>query len=245
MSESTTSVDMKEVSWTPVLEKYFAETAEKSDGLAWMHGESELIYNRRRTFIDLPVIVGSGAIAFLNAGSGSLFGSDPTMASIALGIGSLFVGTINTLGSYFAWAKRAEGHRIAALSYAKQSRFLRVEMGLPRDERMRPGDLLKMIKNETDRLAETAPAVPPSIRDKFKARFKTATVAKPEIANGLHPVTVYVSQSTESALAVSVPRSAAGHPALLQPTAATPLSEGPPRTVSASSFPTDEEQTHS
>jgi hypothetical protein len=158
-----------------------------------MHGEAELVYARRRTWIDLPVILGSGAIAFLNAGSSSLF-EDSKMASISLGIGSLVVGTINTLGSYFAFAKLAEGHRIAALSYSKQGRFLRVELGLPRDERMRPGDLLKLVKNETDRLAETAPAVPPAVRQKFKTRFKSAPIAKPTVANGIHPAEVYQEQ---------------------------------------------------
>jgi hypothetical protein len=195
MSDSVSS----DISWTPVLEKYFAETGEKSEGLAWMHGESELIFTSKRTWIDLPVIIGSGVVGFLNAASSSLF-SDPMIASVALGVGSLVIGTLNTLGSYYGFARRAEGHRIAALSYSKLSRFLRVEMGLPRDERMRPGDLLKMVKTETDRLAETAPAVPPEIRDLFRKRFKADTVAKPEIANGLHPVSVFVESSQTSGL---------------------------------------------
>jgi hypothetical protein len=198
MSDSVTA----DISWTPVLEKYFAETGEKSEGLAWMHGESELLYTSKRTWIDLPVIIGSGIVGFLNAASSSLF-SDPVIASVALGVGSLVIGTMNTLGSYFGFARRAEGHRIAALSYHKLSRFLRVEMGLPRDERMRPGDLLKMIKTETDRLAETAPAVPPEVRDLFRKRFKAETVAKPPEVNGLHHVEVFVE--TTQTLEVSSP----------------------------------------
>lgn len=210
MSEASV---VENVSWTPVLEKFFAESAEKADGLAWCHGEAELIYNRLRTLIDLPVIIGSGAIAFLNAGSSSLF-QDSKMASIALGIGSLLVGTINTMGSYFAWAKRAEGHRIAALSYAKQARFLRVELGLPRAERMLPGDLLKLVKNETDRLAETAPAVPPDVRQKFKTRFKSSTIAKPMITNGIHPVQVYQEQEAVLVAEAGAPPLSSSHDAL-------------------------------
>lgn len=237
---SETSIDVKEVSWTPVLEKFFADSAEKADGLAWCHGESELIYNRLRTFIDLPVIIGSGAIAFLNAGSSSLF-TDAKMASIALGIGSLLVGTINTLGSYFAWARRAEGHRIAALSYAKQARFLRVEMGLPRLERMAPGDLLKMVKNEIDRLAETAPAVPPEVRQKFKARFKSAAIAKPEITNGIDHVIVYTNQTELSPQAGTEPPQPAGRPLLSLRSAGDMSSASPVSSASASGSPTGED----
>lgn len=216
---------LTEISWTIVLERYFADTAEKSEGLSWMHGESELIFNSKRTWIDLPVIIGSGIVGFLNAGSPSLF-NDPTIASIALGVGSLAIGTLNTLGSYYAFARKAEGHRVASLSYAKLSRFLRVELGLPRDERMRPGDLLKMVKTEIDRLAETAPAVPMEIRDKFRKRFREATVAKPECANGLHPVSVFIepSQTIES------------HPA---ESAASPVADRPSLTLRMAPAPSD------
>ena len=212
MSETSAA----DITWTPVLERYFAETGEKSEGLSWMHGESELIFAAKRTWIDLPVIIGSGVVGFLNAGSSSLF-SDPVMASVALGVGSLAIGILNTLGSYYSFSRRAEGHRIAALSYAKLSRFLRVEMGLPRDERMRPGDLLKMVKTETDRLAETAPAIPPDVRNTFRKRFHDVSVAKPECANGLHPVTVFtdeVIQISASSPVASELQPSVGHPAL-------------------------------
>jgi hypothetical protein len=209
-----------------------------------MHGEAELIYARRRTWIDLPVILGSGAIAFLNAGSSSLF-DDSKMASISLGIGSLVVGTINTLGSYFSWAKRAEGHRIAALSYSKQGRFLRVELGLPRDERMRPGDLLKMVKNDIDRLAETAPAVPPEVRQKFKVRFKTAPIAKPEVANGIHEAIIYVSQNSAQLAEETVLPLAAVRPSLVIRSASDLSVAGPESSESASASPISEERKHS
>ena len=242
MSEA--SIDGKDISWTPVLERYFAESAEKADGLSWMHGEAELKYARLRTWIDLPVILGSGAIAFLNAGSSSLF-EDAKMASISLGIGSLVVGTINTLGSYFAWAKRAEGHRIAAISYAKQARFLRVEMGLPRPERMSPGDLLKLVKNETDRLAEIAPAIPTDVRATFKARFKSVAIAKPEVANGIHPVSIFISQTSELPPADTVLKLQDVRPSLVLRSASDLSAVSPESSESASASPTDEEQTHS
>ena len=186
MSDTTS----KDITWTPVLERYFKATAEKSEGLAWIHDQAEQLFNWRRVFIELPVIIGSGAIAFLNGASSSIF-DDAKLSSVYLGIASFAVGTINTIGSYYGFAKRAEGHRIAALSYSKLNRFLAIEMSLPRDERMRPGDLLKMVKQEIDRLNETSPAVPLSIRSLYKSRFSTLPIAKPEISNGLHAVEIY------------------------------------------------------
>jgi hypothetical protein len=179
------------IHWTERLEEYFVTTGEKANCLAWVHKKSEELFSVRKTFIDLPVIVGSGVIAFLNAGSQSMF-DDARLASISLGVGSLVVGILNTMGTYFGWAKRAEGHRISAINYAKLYRFIAVELALPRDERMTPHDFLKMVKDSYDRLAEISPLVPASIIHKFQKRFKKVhDIAKPEEANGLHKIEVY------------------------------------------------------
>jgi hypothetical protein len=186
------SVDMAtNIRWTEKLEDYFVATGEKAHCLSWIHKRAEELYSVRRTFIDLPVIVGSGVIAFLNAGSQSMF-EDARLASISLGVGSLVVGILNTLGTYFGWSKRAEGHRISAIDYAKLYRFIAIEMALPREERMSPKDLLKKVKDDYDRLAEISPLVPPSIIAKFKRQFKKETsISKPEEANGLHKIEVF------------------------------------------------------
>jgi hypothetical protein len=179
------------ISWTNALEDYFASTGEKASGLAWVHKKAEAIYSNRRTYIDLPVIIGSGVIAFLNAGSSSLF-EDQRIASTALGVGSLFMGILNSFGTYFGWAKRAEGHRISAIHYAKLYRFISVELRLPRNERMSPHDLLKYVKDQYDRLAEISPMVPEIVIKEFQHKFKNEkSISKPEEANGLHKIDIY------------------------------------------------------
>lgn len=179
------------ISWTNRLEEYFASTGEKASGLAWVHKRAEAIYSNRRTYIDLPVIIGSGVIAFLNAGSSSLF-EDPKISSVALGVGSLFMGILNSFGTYFGWSKRAEGHRISAIHYAKLYRFITVELSLPRIERMSPHDLLKYVKDQYDRLAEISPMVPEIVIREFQHKFKNQKdISKPEEANGLHKIDIY------------------------------------------------------
>ena len=201
MGDANSTEISANIHWTDKLEAYFVSTGEKAHCLGWVHKQAESMYSNRRTFIDLPVIVGSGVIAFLNAGSQSMF-EDPRISSIALGVGSLFVGILNTLGSYFGWAKRSEGHRISAIHYAKLYRFISVEMALPREERMSPHDLLKYVKDQYDRLAEISPLVPAAIIQKFQKRFKKYTdISKPEEANGLEKITVYKPSPAEEAAA--------------------------------------------
>jgi len=196
--------EIGEVSWNPVLEKYFAESGERAHCLSWLHKRCEEIYSKRKTFIDLPVIIGSGVIAFLNAGSSSMFEGQTQLSSISLGIGSLAVGILNTLGSYFAWAKRSEGHRISSIQYGRLYRFLSIEMSLPREERMNPSDLLKYTKDSYDRLQETSPLVPADVVNEFKSKFsKYEDIAKPDEAAGIVKIVVYPEQQPR--LTIRVP----------------------------------------
>ena len=190
MGENNSVEISASISWTIKLEEYFASTGEKANGLAWVHKRAEAIYSNRRTYIDLPVIIGSGVIAFLNAGSQSLF-SDPKISSVALGVGSLAMVILNSFGTYFGWSKRAEGHRISAIHYAKLYRFISVELSLPRNERMPPQALLKYVKDQYDRLAEISPMVPEIVIKEFQHKFKHENISKPEEANGLHKIDIY------------------------------------------------------
>lgn len=189
MSEATVGI----VTWTAALETYFKNTGERSHTLGMMHLEAEQIVSAKRTAIDLPVIVLSGVTGFVSALSSSpMLSPNQALISVVLGVTSLFVSTLNTTGSYFQFAKRAEGHRIAGIQFSKLYRFLAIEMGLPREERMQPHDLLKMTKETYDRLQEISPPLPDSTTEKYKAKFKDAKdIAVPEECNGLERIIVY------------------------------------------------------
>jgi len=180
------------VSWSSALEEYFASTGEKAHCLSYLHKRSEMLYSQRRTWIDLPVIVLSSVVGFLSVGSSSMFQGNEMGASIGLGIGSLMVSVLQTVNTYFGWAKRAEGHRIASIQYARLYRFLNIEMNLPRNERSTPHDLLKSTKEQYDRLAEISPLLPQLALDEFKTKFaKDTEISKPEEANGLEKIVIY------------------------------------------------------
>lgn len=180
------------ISWSPTLEDYFVATGEKCRCLAWLHNRSEAMYSRRRQVIDLPTIVLGSVVGFLQVGSQSMF-KNTEMASVYLGIASLFVSVMNTINSYYQWAKRAEGHRINALHYGKLYRYICVQMGLPQNERIRAADFLNMVKESYDRLQEVAPPIPNEIVSEFKQKFsdkKYESVARPEETNGLEKIRV-------------------------------------------------------
>ena len=183
-----------EIHWTPELEEYFASTGEKAHCLSWVHKKAEERYSRFKTYIDLPVIVISSITGFVSAGSTNMFPGNQQLATICIGVSSLLVSTLNMTGTYFGWARRAEGHRLSSIHYAKLYRFCLIEMKLPREERKTPHDLLKYVKDQVDNLAEVSPMLPPQIIAEFKEQFdneKYNEVSKPEEANGLEKITVF------------------------------------------------------
>lgn len=186
----------KSIHWNERLEEYFASTGEKAHCLSWCHKRAEERYSASSIWIDLPVIVLGVLNGATSIGSKSLFG-DSDYASVGIGAVALITSILNTIGSYFAWARRAEAHKISSLQYAKLYRFLSIEMSLPRDERMTPKELLKYVKEQYDRLSEISPLIPPQVIATFKQQFNNITdISKPEETNGLEAI--YIFKETPS-----------------------------------------------
>lgn len=188
MSDIASSIE-----WTENLETFFAQTGERCHGLSWCHKQSEARYSKLRNFTDLPVVILGVINGSVSIGSSSLFGNTP-FASISVGLVALFTAILSTVAAYFKWAQRAEAHRISSLHYAKLYRFLSIQMGLPREERMTPADLLRNLKDAFDRLAEISPMLPTEVIRDFKIRFdkpEYKMIARPTECNGLEAIKVY------------------------------------------------------
>jgi len=189
------TMEQQSITWHSSLETYFANTGEKAYCLSWCHKQAEDLYSKKKTYIEMPVIILSSVIGFMSVGSSSMFEGSEREASIGLGVASLFVGVLNTVGSYFQFSKRAEGHRISSIQYSRLHRFLQVELGLPRNERQTPTTLLKYVRDQYDRLQEVSPLLPKHIIQMFHTKFDSITeykqVSKPAELNGLERISVY------------------------------------------------------
>lgn len=181
-------MDETEITWNDSLETLVAEEAEKCGGLSWLHIECEKYFSNYTNWIALPVIILSTVNGFMSGSSQTIF-TNAQVASIGLGVVSLFTGVLSTVGSYFAWAKRTEAHRISAIQYQKISKFLTIELSLPKSERVAARDILKITRDQIERLLEISPAIPDTILQKYKDKFKASEdVAHPEIIKGYKKV---------------------------------------------------------
>jgi hypothetical protein len=183
-------------SWNSQLEKVISDEGERALCYAWLHDKSEKRYSKMSTYITLPSIILATISGSASIGIGQ-FIEDSRIGNILIGVTTLSVAILTTVSSYFAWTKRCEGHRIATISYKKVHRFILIELALPRSERMGARDMLKVVRDESQRMEEMSPQIPDSVIAVFKEKFGKTTpeVTKPEITNGLDPIYVYPSDA--------------------------------------------------
>lgn len=187
-------MDTTRVEWTNNLENYFKELGEQSLCLSMLHKRAEAYFSIKAQRIDLPVIVFSTICGSLSLSAKSLFGAEnEQFAMTGVGILSLFTGILGTIQAYYSYSRRAESHRNSYLEYSKLYRFVKIELGLPRIQRIVAKDLLKIVNDMFERLNEISNLIPEGIVNDFKKKHKkNKTITRPEIANGLHPISIFV-----------------------------------------------------
>lgn len=184
--------DSQEISvdYNPELESLLAGEGEKALGLRWCHDKAERIAQNRNIYFTVPAIALSTLAGAGTLGTANLFPFEG--ATTLIGVISLGVGLINTLASFFAFAKKAEAHRIASLQYARLYRLIRIELAVPRHQRHKAADLLQQVKGDIDRLTEISPQLPQSVIKMYHEKFKDmANISHSEILNGLEPINIY------------------------------------------------------
>lgn len=185
--------DDRHIHWSSSLEELIAAEGEKCRGLAWINQRCEVFYSKQNNFIAIPVIILSTLSGTASVGSSALFEGETKLSSIVIGLVAIGVGILNTIQNYFAFSRKAESHRIAYLHYGKLFSTIRVELSLPRDERMLPQDILKALRESMERLAETTPSPPLHVLEEFNKKFQheDKTISRPVEVNGLQKITIH------------------------------------------------------
>ena len=172
-------------SWTAGLEAVIKKEAEQSQSLYWLHNRSEALTARKNDYLAVPGIILATLTGFLTGGAGDM------IPGWALGSLSVLVGILGTLNTYYKFAQRTEGHRMASLIYLKIFKQIEIEMSLPRDQRTDAETLLKNIRQQMTQVSETAPRIQEKAILEYQKRFHDEPVSKPLVANGLEQVKIY------------------------------------------------------
>jgi len=188
---------MEMINYNRDLEHLLAQSAEECESLGILHLASYEKYNLLSNYINIPVIVLSSGIGFITG-----IDLNYDKMNIILGIGSVFVGIIKSIDSYFQLGKRAEAHRLCALQYTQINKKIQIELSLCREQRQTAKDMLSIIKTDIKNLQDISPIIDKEIIQEYNVKYgKYNNVKKPNFVNGLSEVKININSLEDEALA--------------------------------------------
>ena len=178
--------------WKEEEENLLKQWADKAQCYQWMHSRGYNIYSRKNALFTIPVIIISTITGTANFAQERFSDDIKNYVVISIGTLSIIAGIITTVYQFLKIAELNEGHRVASLSWGKFYRNIKTELTRHPFDRMPPKELIKISRDEYDRLVELSPFMPLSIIGEFNSKFKkNENLTKPEICDELNSTDVF------------------------------------------------------
>ena len=166
--------------------------ADKAQCYQWMHNRSHDLYSRKNALFTIPVIIISTITGTANFAQDRFSEDIKNYVVISIGTLSIIAGIITTVSQFLKIAELNEGHRVSSLSWGKFYRTIKTELTRHPLDRMAPLELIKISRDEYDRLVELAPFMPNKVIKEFNSKFnKNDLLIKPEICDQLTSTDVF------------------------------------------------------
>ena len=155
----TDIVSFKEQDWKSEHEVILVEWADKAMCYRWLHAKSHQAYSSTNAWFTIPVIIMSTLTGTANFAQDRFSDDIKPYMQMAIGTVNIFAGILTTIAQFLKVGELNEAHRVSSISWDKFYRNIKVELAKSRDERMNVSHMLKMCKEEYDRLMETSPDI--------------------------------------------------------------------------------------
>ena len=158
--------------WTLEHEQILVEWADKAMCYRWLHSRSNIMYSSLNTWYTIPVIVISTLTGTANFAQERVPIEYQSFFVMIVGGFNILAGIITTIQQFLKITQLNEAHRVSSIAWDKFYRNIKIELAKHPDERMNVTQMIKICKEEFDRLMETSPNIPDKIIQNFKVEFK-------------------------------------------------------------------------
>jgi|AntAceMinimDraft_18_1070375.scaffolds.fasta_scaffold14486_4 hypothetical protein len=162
---------IKDIDWKTEHEIILVEWADKAMCYRWLHAKSHQAYSKTNAWYTIPVIIMSTLTGTANFAQDRFAEHIRPYVQMAIGAVNIFAGILTTIAQFLKVGELNEAHRVSSISWDKFYRNIKVELAKSRDERTNVGHMLKMCKEEFDRLMETSPTINENIINLFNQAF--------------------------------------------------------------------------
>jgi hypothetical protein len=183
------------VNWTPEHEQILIEWADKAMCYRWLHSKANAMFSSLNTWYTIPVIVISTLTGTANFAQERVPIQYQNLFVMVVGGFNILAGIITTIQQFLKITQLNEAHRVSSIAWDKFYRNIKIELAKHPEERIDVRQMIKMSKEEFDRLMETSPTIPEKIVQQFKDNFNSQSsfgkIVKPEICDILIPTNDY------------------------------------------------------
>jgi len=161
-----------DIPWTPDHEGILVDWADKAMCFRWLHAQANQQYSKANAWFTIPVIIMSTVTGTANFAQDKFGEAIKPYVSMIIGSVNIAAGIITTIQQFLKVSELNEAHRVASIAWDKFYRNVKVELAKSPRERMPVTQMIKMQKEEFDRLMETSPMIEDDIITKFRVTFK-------------------------------------------------------------------------
>jgi len=175
--------------WSVDHERILIEWADKAMCYRWLHSKSNTLYASLNAWYTIPCIIISTLAGTANFAQQRVPEEYQGLFTMVVGGVNILGGIISTIQQFLKITQLNEAHRVSSIAWDKFYRNIKIELAKHPKERMHVNQMLKICKEEFDRLMETSPIIPDKIIRQFKSSFKHSVdfdkIFKPEICDVL------------------------------------------------------------
>lgn len=178
-----------EPEWTIEHENILIEWADKAMCYRWLHSKANALFSSLNAWYTIPVIVISTLTGTANFAQTRVPEAYQNYYAMVVGGFNILGGIISTIQQFLKITQLNEAHRVSSIAWDKFYRNIKIELAKHPAERIHVTQMLKMCKEEFDRLMETSPVIPDKVVTSFTLAFQDSAefikIAKPEICDEL------------------------------------------------------------
>lgn len=162
---------MPNIEWTTAHEDILIEWADKALCFKWLHAKSHQVFSKSNAWFTIPVIIMSTLTGTANFAQDRFADNIKPYVAMTIGTVNIFAGILTTIQQFLKIGELNEAHRASSIAWDKFYRNIKVELAKSPNERVPVMQMLKIYKEEFDRLMETSPSISEKIIEEFKSVF--------------------------------------------------------------------------
>jgi hypothetical protein len=175
--------------WSDEHENILVDWADKAMCYRWLHAQATRKFSKLARLFTIPVIIISTLTGTANFAQDRVPADFVSYFVMMVGALNLIAGIISTIQQFLKINELNESHRVSSIAWDKFYRNIKIELAKKPSERIPVGQMIKLCKEEFDRLMETSPIIQTDIIRMFNETFKDQSsfidIKKPEICDEL------------------------------------------------------------